>query len=135
MSKHIGTSNITDLTLVLHSDFKIDIADLQALLAVPIALASLSFCPNDCQYVYKVKQQVTNADIWKCLLSQRIFFRHLDIYRDAMAGPMAPQHGRKNSHLGLMSTFTNLKTLSVRWEVLLGECCGDVKAPFQLKDT
>ena len=128
------TSDITHMTIVHQKNWTVQAPDLCALLALPKALSSLSIYLHDTCLLEDDPVQISNADIWLALSQQQSCIEHLDIYRDCV-GRSPATHSPENSHFGSLDAFERLKSLSVQPEMLLGGCCGDVLAPFRLKDT
>ncbi|KAI6080130.1 hypothetical protein F4821DRAFT_252239 [Hypoxylon rubiginosum] len=131
-----ATSSITDLTLVHHCDSILKSMDTLALLSLPKTLTSLSLYMNDSYndgFIDK-PHQLSNADLWIGIRQHKDSIEHLDIYRDT-TGFSPPNHSPNMSHFGSMQEFERLERLSIQPEVLLGGCCGDDVAPFQMRDT
>lgn len=131
------TSNITDLTLVHHEYCQLKPLDTFALLALPRVLTSLSIYledSRDLEHSLGVYNQLSNADLWNGIRQHEDSLERLDIYRDCTIN-QPPYHSGENSYFGSMCGFKALKYLSIQPEVLLGGCCGDDLAPFNLKDT
>lgn len=125
-------SNISELTLVHHYNTFLAATDMMTLLTLPKRLTKLSIYLNDCDLL-ECSKQLSNADLWNGIRQYEDCIEHLDIYRDCsgLAGP----HSANSSCFGNMKRLRRLKSLHVQVEVLLGGCCGDKMAPYELKDT
>lgn len=131
------TSSITDLTIVHHKYCELKPSDAFALLTLPRALTSLSIYLEDSRDLdayLDVYNQLSNADLWNGIRQHEESLEHLDVYRDCTV-VRTPYHSENNSHFGSMRGFKSLKHLYIQPEVVLGGCCGDGLAPFNLKDT
>ncbi|KAL4864642.1 hypothetical protein BDV12DRAFT_200884 [Aspergillus spectabilis] len=126
------TTSIMDLTLVHSGGSLLAGPDAMALLTLPKKLAKLSFYLDDCD-LFRVSNQISNADLWNCIQQYGDCIEHLDIYRDC-TGCAPPTHSTNNSSFGSMQGFKRLESLCIQPEVLLGGCYEDVLAPYQLKN-
>ncbi|MDI1490895.1 MAG: hypothetical protein OHK93_002100 [Ramalina farinacea] len=99
-------------------------------LTPPTTLAKLCLYVNDSNHLDP--KAVTNAELWKILVTFQHSLQHLNVYRDFLASGL---HNEGNQHMGLLSGFERLESLSIQPEALIGGCCGAERAPFQLKGT
>jgi hypothetical protein len=133
------TSSITDLTLVYRASSEIRPADTSALLAVPKSLTKLSIYLEDFRgwEIYSgVCNQLSNADLWAAIRQHEDSLEYLDVYRDCTSSlNVYITHSVHNSHFGLMQMFRNLRDIHIQPGVLVGGCCTEEMAPFDLKDT
>lgn len=127
------TANITDLTLVYHLEAVLAVPDTLAILALPKALRSFSMYFND-PTLFGRPNQLSNAALWDSLRQHEVSLEHLDVFRYCSTST-PPRHTPNRSHFGPMHGFKRLEHLSIQPELLLGGCCGDDYAPFQLRDT
>lgn len=127
------SSNITNLTLVHHTQSLLEVPDTLALLALPRRLTKLSIYLND-NDADGYRNQISNIDLWSGIRKHEASLEHLDIYRDC-DGDIPECHSRNNSYFGLMRGFTRLRHLYIQPETLLGGCCKGELAPFHLQDT
>jgi len=131
------TSFIQHLTLVNNQYTKATAPETQAILAMPIALNSLTFYQNDCGLGPPQPDEaiaISNAQLFTSLEGHMKSLEYLDIYRDG-TGTTPQQHSEEISHFGLLQGFERLKILRVHPETLLGGNRDDPRAPFRLKDT
>ena len=124
------TSPVKDLTLARDASSNMSYDLVRATLTPPTTLARLRLYVNDGDRLHP--KAVTNAELWKILVTFQHSLQHLNVYRDSLASGF---HNEGNEHMGLLSGFEQLETLSIQPEALLGGCCGAERAPFQLRDT
>jgi hypothetical protein len=130
------TSSIQHLTLVNNQYTKTTAPETQAILAMPIALTSLTFYQNDCGLLPPEPDEpiaISNAQLFTSLERHTKSLEYLDIYRDG-TGTTPQQQSKGISHFGLLRGFERLKILRVHPETLLGGMQDDPRAPFHLKD-
>ncbi|KAI4213419.1 MAG: hypothetical protein LQ351_003919 [Letrouitia transgressa] len=129
------TSRITDLTLAYWERSRFTLAKAQTLLTMPRTLVNLSLYFNDENLTSSPTnpKSVSNAELWKILVSYQNSIEYLDIYRTSRVGP--PVRNTKNSHMGLLHDFNHLKILRIQPYILLGGYRGGERASFRLGDT
>lgn len=124
------TSPVKYLTLARDTSSNMSYDLVRKTLTPPTTLAKLCLYVNDS--IDLDPKAVTNAELWKILVTFQHSLQHLNVYRDSLASGL---HNEGNEHMGLLSGFERLETLSIQPEALIGGCCGAERAPFQLKDT
>ena len=124
------TSPVRYLTLTRDTSSNMSYELVRKTLTPPTTLAKLCLYVNDSNHLDP--KAVTNAELWKILVKFKHSLQHLNVYRDIRASGL---HDEGNEHMGLLSGFERLETLSIQPEALIGGCCGAERAPFQLKDT
>lgn len=79
----LGSSSITDLTLVFHPCFRLAWEDIATLLAVPEMLTHLSIHWLDSVHydLFIHGPHLSNEDLWKAIQQHAASLESLDVYR------------------------------------------------------
>jgi hypothetical protein len=128
LANSAGVCHLEHLCLVGSTESFLESPDVQALIAKPESLKSLSFYLHDSPFTYSSESIISNAELWNCLQKHKHSLEYIDIYN------FAPLSAHRR-HFGPLRMFTRLKHLCVHETVLLGGQYELPRAPFRLKDT
>ncbi|KAF9892664.1 hypothetical protein FE257_001066 [Aspergillus nanangensis] len=126
--------NLHHLTLVSSRTSKGVAGDIEAILAVPETLRSLSLFLNDWEgtlWRHPVLL-LSNPDLWNALKKHQQSLEYLDIYRSSQADD---ELEHRLECLGPLHSFSKLRDLYIHPEVLLGGCSKSPNSSILLQDT
>ncbi|KAL4884064.1 hypothetical protein BJY04DRAFT_21231 [Aspergillus karnatakaensis] len=127
--KKSGISHIENLFLTSNWKSLCGSADLEALINKPQALKTLVCTLHDNPFESRRNEVVSNSQLWSYLQRHKGTLETLDISRSKTT------HRDENGRFDKLGILQNLKHLRIQSEIILGGCCGSLRAPFRLKDT
>ena len=138
-------TSVTNFTLAYSTVCPLNYTMALTTLGAPAALAKLSlyFTNSANSAIWNV---VTYTELWTLLVTYQHSLQHLDVYREIFEGGSdfhiygdhpeeeSSSHSNGDNDMGLLCGLSNLETLRIQPEVLLGGSSGTHKAPLHLKD-